>query len=116
MAIFSCEPAIKRYFLRKWLKDSSLDCEDFRDVVDWSYYKERLGKTIQKIITIPAGMQAVKNPCPRVIHPVREPPVCCLCLELCMFWGISFLLISIVVFDRIGCNGASTRRRRVKSR
>ena len=71
MAIFSCEPAIKRYFLRKWLKDSSLDCEDFRDVVDWSYYKERLGKTIQKIITIPAGMQAVKNPCPRVIHPVR---------------------------------------------
>jgi len=70
VAIFSCEPAIKKYFLRKWLKDSSLDCEDFRDVVDWEYYKERLGKTIQKIITIPAGMQAIVNPCPRVVHPV----------------------------------------------
>lgn len=63
---------MKRYFLRKWLKDSSLNCDDFRDVVDWAYYKERLGKSIQKIITIPAGMQAVKNPCPRVVHPVVQ--------------------------------------------
>ena len=70
VAIFSCEPAIKRHFLRKWLKDPNLDCDDFRDVVDWQYYKERLGKTIQKIITIPAGMQQVINPCPRVEHPI----------------------------------------------
>eukprot|EP01039_Chlorochromonas_danica_P000441 gene441-475_t len=69
VAIFSCDHNIRRYFLRKWLKDSSLDCVDFRDVVDWSYYKERLGKTIQKIITIPAGMQRISNPCPRVEHP-----------------------------------------------
>ena len=46
VAIFSCEPAIRKYFLRKWLRDSSLDCEDFRDVVDWDYYKDRLGKPV----------------------------------------------------------------------
>jgi hypothetical protein len=38
--------------------------------VDWSYYRERLSRTIQKIITIPAGMQRIANPCPRVEHPV----------------------------------------------
>jgi DNA polymerase elongation subunit (family B) len=42
---------------------------DFRDVIDWDYYRERLGKTIQKIITIPAGMQLIENPVPRVVHP-----------------------------------------------
>jgi DNA polymerase epsilon subunit 1 len=69
VAIFSCEPAMRRFFLRKWLKDSSLDGNDFRDIIDWEYYKERLGKAIQKIITIPAGMQSIANPCPRVEHP-----------------------------------------------
>lgn len=29
-----------------------------------------VGKTIQKIVTIPAGLQGVANPCPRVEHPV----------------------------------------------
>lgn len=70
VAIFSAEPSVKRYFLRKWFKDPAFDCTDFRDAVDWQYYKERLGKSIQKIITIPAGMQLVHNPCPRVEHPV----------------------------------------------
>lgn len=40
-----------------------------RDVIDWEYYKERLGNAIQKIITIPAAMQSIKNPVPRVPHP-----------------------------------------------
>ncbi len=40
-----------------------------RDIVDWEYYKERLGNAIQKIITIPAAMQGVDNPVPRVRHP-----------------------------------------------
>ena len=40
-----------------------------RAIVDWGYYKERLGGTIQKIITIPAAMQRVANPVPRVKHP-----------------------------------------------
>ncbi len=38
---------------------------DVRDIVDWQYYKDRLGSAIQKIITIPAAMQHVANPCPR---------------------------------------------------
>jgi DNA polymerase epsilon subunit 1 len=42
---------------------------DVRDIVDWAYYKERLGNAIQKIITIPAAMQRVPNPVPRVRHP-----------------------------------------------
>lgn len=70
VAIFSCEPAMRRYFLRKWLKDNSLDGDDFREVIDWDYYKERLGKAIQKIITIPAGMQSIRNPCPRIENPI----------------------------------------------
>ena len=37
--------------------------------MDWAYYKERLGSAIQKIITIPAAMQRVENPVPRIKHP-----------------------------------------------
>lgn len=40
-----------------------------RAIVDWDYYRERLGSAIQKIITIPAAMQRVPNPVPRVKHP-----------------------------------------------
>ena len=40
-----------------------------RALVDWDYYRERLGGAIQKIITIPAAMQHVANPVPRVRHP-----------------------------------------------
>ena len=42
---------------------------DVRAIVDWDYYRERLGSAIQKIITIPAAMQRVPNPVPRVKHP-----------------------------------------------
>lgn len=42
---------------------------DVRDILDWDYYRERLGNAIQKIITIPAAMQHVVNPVPRVKHP-----------------------------------------------
>lgn len=42
---------------------------DVRDIVDWAYYRERLGSAIQKIITIPAAMQRVENPVPRIRHP-----------------------------------------------
>ncbi len=53
-------------FLRKWLKASDLDDFDLRNILDWDYYKDRLSKTIQKIITIPAGLQGLMNPVPRV--------------------------------------------------
>ena len=69
VAIFSAEPAVRRNYLRKWLKDPSLDCTNLREIVDWDYYIDRLGKSVQKIITIPAGLQGVPNPCPRVEHP-----------------------------------------------
>jgi hypothetical protein len=42
---------------------------DVRRIVDWDYYRERLSGTIMKIITIPAAMQRVPNPVPRVKHP-----------------------------------------------
>ncbi|XP_066584539.1 DNA polymerase epsilon catalytic subunit 1 isoform X2 [Prorops nasuta] len=69
LAIFQSEPAIKRHYLRKWLKDPSLQDDDIRTILDWNYYVERLGSTIQKIITIPAAMQGLANPVPRIKHP-----------------------------------------------
>jgi DNA polymerase epsilon subunit 1 len=70
-AIWKAEPAVMKHFLRKWLKSPGLDGEglDIRNVLDWDYYLDRLGKTIQKIITIPAALQKVPNPVPRVDHP-----------------------------------------------
>ncbi|XP_078523382.1 DNA polymerase epsilon catalytic subunit A isoform X2 [Lissotriton helveticus] len=69
LAIFQAESGVKRHYLRKWLKNSSLQDLDIRTILDWDYYIERLGSAIQKIITIPAALQQVKNPVPRVRHP-----------------------------------------------
>nr|XP_035967011.1 DNA polymerase epsilon catalytic subunit A-like [Halichoerus grypus] len=60
---------VRKHFLRKWLKSSSLQDFDIRTILDWDYYIERLGSAVQKIITIPAALQQVKNPVPRVKHP-----------------------------------------------
>lgn len=68
VAIFSAEDSVKQNFLRKWLKDDPGDM-DPRSIVDWNYYLERLSGVIQKIITIPAALQKVRNPVPRVAHP-----------------------------------------------
>lgn len=67
VSIFSSER--KEYFLKKWLKDQSLKEFDPRSVIDWDYYLERLSSVIQKIITIPAALQGIKNPVPRVDNP-----------------------------------------------
>ncbi|KAL8292541.1 hypothetical protein RQP46_001153 [Phenoliferia psychrophenolica] len=69
VAIFSAEPSVKKHFLRKWLKDNSLDDFELRSILDWNYYIERLGSVIQKLITIPAALQKVTNPVPRIRHP-----------------------------------------------
>ncbi|KAF9359459.1 DNA polymerase epsilon catalytic subunit [Mortierella sp. AD094] len=69
VAIFSAEPAVMKFYLRKWLRDSSLQDFDIRSILDWQYYLERFGGVIQKLITIPAAMQKVTNPVPRVRHP-----------------------------------------------
>ena len=70
VAIFSAEETTKRYFLKKWLKDDPSNT-DPRDVIDWGYYRDRLGSVIQKLITIPAALQKVDggNPVPRIAHP-----------------------------------------------
>ncbi|KIL62773.1 hypothetical protein M378DRAFT_12571 [Amanita muscaria Koide BX008] len=69
VAIFAAEDNIKRAYLRKWLKDNGLSDFDLRSILDWDYYIERLGSVIQKLITIPAAMQKVPNPVPRIRHP-----------------------------------------------
>ncbi|KAI9724617.1 MAG: DNA polymerase epsilon catalytic subunit [Chrysothrix sp. TS-e1954] len=68
VAIFSSEEHVKRFYLRKWLKEEPGDM-DPRTVLDWDYYLERLGSVIQKLITIPAALQKLRNPVPRVQHP-----------------------------------------------
>lgn len=68
VAIFSAEETVKRTYLKKWLKEEPADT-DPRALLDWDYYSERLGSVIQKLITIPAALQKVRNPVPRVPHP-----------------------------------------------
>ncbi|KAE9461327.1 hypothetical protein C3L33_06754, partial [Rhododendron williamsianum] len=67
VAIFETDPEIVKFYVRKWCKVSS--DVGIRSIIDWSYYKQRLSSSIQKIVTIPAAMQKVANPVPRVVHP-----------------------------------------------
>ena len=68
-AIFRAEEAVRRHYLRAWLRDPGISDFDVRSIIDWPYYIERVGSAIQKIITIPAALQRVDNPVPRVAHP-----------------------------------------------
>lgn len=68
VAILSAPEETKRKYLRKWLKGDP-PSTDLRDLLDWDYYLERLGSVIQKLITIPAALQKIKNPVPRIPHP-----------------------------------------------
>ena len=67
--IFQSDPAIKKKMLRKWLKDFTIDDIDMRDVIDWDYYKERLAGTVLKILIIPAALQKIENPIPKIPYP-----------------------------------------------
>ena len=69
VAIFNAETNVKQHYLKKFLKDNSITDFDLRSILDWDYYIERFGGVIQKLITIPAAMQKVANPVPRVRHP-----------------------------------------------
>ncbi|EPQ31767.1 uncharacterized protein PFL1_01099 [Pseudozyma flocculosa PF-1] len=69
VAIFNAETSVKHHYLKKFLKDNSITDFDLRSILDWDYYIERFGGVIQKLITIPAAMQKVINPVPRVRHP-----------------------------------------------
>ena len=73
VSVFSSTPAVARKYLREWLKDAppgeAGEMPDLRDILDWEYYKGRLRGAVQKIISLPAALQNVKNPCPGVVHP-----------------------------------------------
>jgi DNA polymerase epsilon subunit 1 len=69
VVVFQMDPEVRRQFLCTWLKDGSIKSIDIRSIIDWDYYLERFGSVIQKLITIPAAMQKVSNPVPRVKHP-----------------------------------------------
>jgi DNA polymerase epsilon subunit 1 len=47
-AILEAKTPIKEKYLKKWLKDYNMKGEDFniRNIIDWEYYKERLGSSI----------------------------------------------------------------------
>ncbi|CAI2378542.1 unnamed protein product [Moneuplotes crassus] len=66
---FQTDPSIMRKFIRKWTNDPSLTNFDMRNLIDWKYYKERVGNTILKIVTIPAALQGCDNPFPNVPYP-----------------------------------------------
>jgi len=40
-----------------------------REILDWAYYRDRLVATLQQMVTLPAFMQGVSNPVPRVRTP-----------------------------------------------
>ncbi|KAK4530214.1 hypothetical protein CCYA_CCYA03G1071 [Cyanidiococcus yangmingshanensis] len=64
--IFSAEATQRQMYLRKWLRGPAYD---FRELLDWDYYRGRLANTVQRIISIPAAFQGVLNPVPRIDHP-----------------------------------------------
>ena len=67
--IFQADEAVKKRYLRQWLKDPSVEDFSVQALVDWNYYTERLSAAIQKIVTIPAALQKVANPVERIKHP-----------------------------------------------
>ena len=81
-AIFNItDESVKLAYLRKWCKgqhsasknnkeiSSNSDEMNIRTLIDWEYYKDRLASVIQKIITIPACIQKIINPVPRIANP-----------------------------------------------
>jgi DNA polymerase epsilon subunit 1 len=67
--VFKVEQSLRDKFLKLWLKDPGLTDFTIESIIDWSYYKDRLSTCIQKIITIPAALQRIANPTPRIEHP-----------------------------------------------
>lgn len=65
LMIFKSEE--KDVFLRRWLKTGST--HQLRDIVDWSYYRKRFECILQRLVVIPAYLQKIQNPVPRVDVP-----------------------------------------------
>ena len=64
--VFSSPPPIRRQRMLRWLREPLFE---LREVLDWDYYRMRLSSAVQKLITLPAAFQGVRNPVPRVVHP-----------------------------------------------
>lgn len=59
---------VRRKLLRKWTKCSDGDL-DLKSLLDWEYYKGRLANAVLKIVSIPAALQGIDNPVPRIEYP-----------------------------------------------
>jgi DNA polymerase epsilon subunit 1 len=68
--IFKAEAPVRVHYLRQWTGDHSITVDtSVKELLDWNYYIARFNACLQKIITIPAALQHVTNPVPRVPHP-----------------------------------------------
>jgi DNA polymerase epsilon subunit 1 len=45
--------------LRRWCGDLTLNTTDFRDVIDWDYYRGRLHGALQKVLVIPSYLEGI---------------------------------------------------------
>lgn len=59
----------RRRLLKKWTKNWDDDDLDLRELLDWNYYKGRLANAVLKIVSIPAALQGIDNPVPRIEYP-----------------------------------------------
>ncbi|KAG5467022.1 hypothetical protein LSCM1_01201 [Leishmania martiniquensis] len=70
VTIFRADPAVRTHFLRKWTSDTTVPSElNLKTLLDWDYYTARFSACVQKIVSIPAALQSLPNPVPRVAHP-----------------------------------------------
>eukprot|EP00737_Agarophyton_chilense_P000701 gb/GEZJ01000776.1/.p1 GENE.gb/GEZJ01000776.1/~~gb/GEZJ01000776.1/.p1 ORF type:complete len:1790 (-),score=227.93 gb/GEZJ01000776.1/:5472-10268(-) len=60
---------VRRRLLKKWTKSADNEGLDLRGLLDWDYYRGRLANAVLKIVSIPAALQAVENPVPRIEYP-----------------------------------------------
>lgn len=70
--LFHADSRTRANFLSRWLgiplSEAAL-CSDMRQLIDWSYYAERLDVQLQKIVSIPALKQGLENPIPDIEVP-----------------------------------------------
>jgi len=67
--VFGTDAKIRKEFLRRWTKETEDSDLELRALIDWEYYAGRLVSSIQKIICIPAALQELPNPVPRIELP-----------------------------------------------
>ena len=66
--------ADKDIFLKKWLKTSNV--HKLTDIIDWSYYRKRFESILQRLIVIPAYLQNIPNPIPKIDVPSWAKDAC----------------------------------------